>query len=116
MAEEKQEKQIKTPDPNETLEVTLMPSDAIVSKRIYSNFVMVTHSPHDFSLRFCDASPIYDIDKVAANNSIHPAPVVAEIVIPFDVMPNLIKVMQTQYEKYLKGSKGDEDEDEEVSK
>ena len=110
MAEEKQEELVTIPDPNETLEVTVIPSDAIVSKRIYSNFVMVTQSPHDFSLRFCDAPPIYDIDKVV-NNGIHPAPIVAEIIIPFNVMPNLIKVLQTQYEKHLKVSKGDDSEE-----
>ena len=88
-------------DTNETLEISLVPDGTIPSKRIYANFVAINQSAYDFSLRFCDASPIHDIEKTRQNNGVHPAPVVAEIALPFDVIPGLIKALQNQYNRRL---------------
>ena len=82
------------------VEVNLIPSDEIVSNRVYANYVQVAQSPYDFSLRFCDATPISNIEKVIQGGGAYEIPVVAEIAIPFDVMPALIKVLQEQYKKY----------------
>ncbi|MBW2708091.1 MAG: hypothetical protein JRD04_02210 [Deltaproteobacteria bacterium] len=102
MADEKQ------PEVEQSIDVTLAPSDDIIPHRVYSNYVQVTQTPHDYSLRFCDATPIYDVEKVAENDGVFPIPVVAEIVIPLEVMPSLIKTLQAQYEKRLKISKGEQ--------
>ena len=101
MADEKQ------PEVEQSIDVTLAPSDEIIPNRVYSNYVQVAQTPHDYSLRFCDATPIYDTEKVAENNGIFPIPVVAEIIIPLEVMPSLITTLQAQYEKRLKLSKKD---------
>ncbi len=83
----------------ERVEIKVVPDNSGESKRIYANFVAVNQSAYDFSLRFCDASPVHDIKKVMENNRIHLAPVVAEIAIPFEVVPGLIKALQNQLEK-----------------
>ena len=86
-------------DQRERMEISVAPDDTATSRRIYSNFVAVNQSAHDFSLRFCDASPVHDIKKVIDNNGIHLAPVVAEIAIPWEIVPGLIKALQNQYDK-----------------
>lgn len=83
----------------ERFEISVVPDNTIVSKRIYANFVAVNQSAHDFSLRFCDAPPVHDIKKVMDNAGVHPAPVIAEIALPLAVIPALIKALQTQYNK-----------------
>jgi len=85
---------------DKSIKVTMIPSDELMPNRLYSNFVQVTQSPHDFTLRFCDVTPILDVKKVIEDKGVHKIPLVAEIAIPFDLMPNLIKTLQTQYEKY----------------
>lgn len=84
---------------NERVEISVVPDDTIVTKRIYANFVAVNQSAHDFSLRFCDAPPVHDIKKVMEKDGLHPAPVVAEIALPSAVIPALIKALQAQYDK-----------------
>lgn len=69
-----EEKPTATGEPKETLEVSVVPDDAVISKRIYSNFVAVNQSAYDFSLRFCDASPIHDINKVVKKQWDSPFP------------------------------------------
>ena len=85
---------------DKSIEVTMMPSDELIPNRLYSNFVQVTQSPHDFTLQFCDAIPILDVKKVVEDEGVHKIPLVAEIAIPFDLMPDLIKTLQVQYKKY----------------
>ena len=46
------------------IEVKFIPSDELISNRLYANYVQVTHSPFDFTLRFCDAPSILDVKKV----------------------------------------------------
>lgn len=68
--------------------------------RFYSNFIQVQHSPYDFTLRFCDATPIYDMDLVIKEGGNHRVPVIAEAVIPIEVFPLLIKAMTDKYKQY----------------
>ena len=81
------------------IEVDLVPSDEIIPSRLYANYVRVSQSPYDCSLEFCDATPILDVKK-AIDEGIHKIAVVADIVIPFSLMPGLIKALQTEHEKY----------------
>ena len=99
-----------------SIEVTPVPSDELVSNRLYSNYVQVAQSPFDFTLRFCDAPPIYDVKEVAGNGGVFPIPIVTEIVIPFDLMPSLIKALESQYKKHPKFPKGDASGDESKDK
>lgn len=92
------------------IEINLQPTRDIPVTRLYSNHIEVSQSPHDFTLKFCDATPIVDIDEVAKNNYILKIPVVSEIIIPFHVMEPLINVLAEQHEKYKQRFiKSDED-------
>lgn len=84
---------------SEGIEVTLEPNEAIPARRIYSNFIQVAQTPYDFSLKFCDAVPLSGNNDVA-RKIIHPIPIVAEIAIPFNLMPGFINALQTQYKLY----------------
>lgn len=91
----------KAPKPLDTpVEIKLVPSDEIHPTREYSNYILVSHSPHDFSLKFCDATPVTDINKVKQNGGNHYIPVVREIAISPNVIPGLIKALQDQFKKY----------------
>ena len=88
------------------IEVILTPSDELSPNRLHANYVQVAQSPHDFTLRFCDAIPIWDLKKVVENEGIHKIPLVAEIAIPFNLMPSLIEALQTQHKNYKDGIEG----------
>ena len=89
----------KTKNDKGAIEITLKPSADVPLSRLYSNHIEISLSPHDFTLKFCDATPIYNIDK-AKNKIIHEIPIVAEIAIPFHVMKPLIVALQSQYDKH----------------
>ena len=83
------------------IELQIIPSKEIVSKRIYSNFVSINHSQYDSTLTFCDILPIddaqkLDIEKTKKLN----APIQAEIVIPNSLVEPLIEALSKNYEKY----------------
>lgn len=100
------EKKTKTKKIVKGIEVTLTPNSDIPQKRTYSNFIQVAQTPYDFSLMFCDATPIS-----TGNNTdekiIHDIPIVAEIVIPFQLVPGFIKALQVQYSIYKDNIDGD---------
>lgn len=93
--------QKKTADGNE-IEVKLRPSFNIEPTRIYANFAEVSHSPYDFTIRFCDATPINDFQKLKEENGVHDIPVVAEIAVPHTFIPGLINALKSQYDNYQK--------------
>ena len=81
------------------IEVTLEPNETIPARRIYSNFIQVAQTPYDFSLKFCDAIPLL-VSNNAKGKVTHPIPIVAEIAIPFNLMPGFINALQIQYNLY----------------
>lgn len=72
-------------------------------KRIYSNYVQVQHTQADFTLRFCDATPIFDLDELKQNNNTHRIPVLMEVIIPSGAIPNLIAAITKKWEEHQKG-------------
>jgi hypothetical protein len=89
-----------------SIEVDLVPKREIPPSRIYSNFAHVSQTPFDFSIKFCDATPIPAGDNTKGKRR-HEIPIVAEIVIPFGLMPGLINALQTQYNIYKARFGGD---------
>ena len=66
--------------------------------RYYSNHVSLHSTPLDFTLRFCEALPIYEKPKNIHGGKMElKIPIKAEIVIPKEVFPALIKAMQEHY-------------------
>lgn len=90
----------KTESTIEKIEIKIQPTTDIPASRIHSNHVEITQSPYDFTLRFCDATPIYDMKGIEKNKGIHKIPIIAEIAIPFRLMKPLIDALQIQYDKY----------------
>jgi len=84
-----------------TIKLQIIPSKEIASKRIYSNFVSINHSPYDFTLTFCDILPVDDAQKldIKKSNKLN-APIQAEIVIPSSLVEPLIKALSQNYETY----------------
>ncbi|RZB34610.1 MAG: hypothetical protein SRB1_00378 [Desulfobacteraceae bacterium Eth-SRB1] len=82
----------------EGIQVTLEPNENIPPRRIYSNYIHVAQTPYDFSLKFCDAVPL------SGNNTggkvTHSIPIVAEIALPFNLIPGFIDALQAQYKLY----------------
>lgn len=80
------------------LEVKLIPTEDLNINREYANYVEVTQTPYDFTLRFCDATPFKVNTEQLENNSVeHPIPIVADIVIPFQIVPHLINALKSQW-------------------
>jgi len=82
------------------IEIKILPTTDIPASRLHSNHVEVTQSPYDFTLRFCDVTPLYDIKEIEKNKGIHKIPIIAEVAIPFRLMKPLIDALQIQYDEY----------------
>ena len=74
---------------------TIVPDDRTDEPRTYANFCAISHTPFDFTLAFCEVLPLSDKDiKAAEADHIVRAPVRAKIVVPLQVVPNLIAALQ----------------------
>ena len=74
---------------------TIVPDDRGDSPRTYANFCAISHTRFDFTLSFCEVQPLSqrDIEAAEAEHVIK-APVRARIVLPLQVVPNLIAALQ----------------------
>ena len=74
---------------------TIVPDDQGDSPRTYANFCAISHTPFDFTLSFCEVQPLSQRDIEAAEaEHVVKAPVRARIVLPLQVVPNLIAALQ----------------------
>jgi hypothetical protein len=74
---------------------TIVPDDQGDSPRTYANFCAISHTPFDFTLSFCEVQPLMPKDIEAAEQEhVVKAPVRARIVLPLQVVPNLIAALQ----------------------
>jgi Protein of unknown function (DUF3467) len=74
---------------------TIVPDDDGTTPRIYANFCAIAHTPFDFTLSFCEVQPLSqrDIEAAQAEHIVR-APVRAKVVVPLQVLPNLIAALQ----------------------
>jgi len=80
---------------------TIVPDDGANLPRIYSNFCAISHTPFDFTLAFCEVLPLSERDIQAAEaNHVVRAPVRAKVVVPLQVVPNLIAALQEHMRVY----------------
>ena len=80
---------------------TIVPDDSTDGPRAYANFCAVNHTPFDFTITFCEMAPLSEKDVRAAEaEHIVRAPVKARIVVPPQVVPNLIAALQEQFRVY----------------
>jgi hypothetical protein len=74
---------------------TIVPDDSGNPPRTYANFCAISHTPFDFTLAFCEVLPLSEKDVQAAEaDHVVKAPVRAKIVVPLQVVPNLIAALQ----------------------
>ena len=74
---------------------TIVPDDAADVPRTYANFCAISHTPFDFTLAFCEVLPLSEKDIHAAEaQHVVRAPVRSKIVVPLQVVPNLIAALQ----------------------
>ena len=80
---------------------TIVPDDSADVARIYANFCAISHTPFDFTLAFCEVLPLSEKDIQAAEaQHVVRAPVRAKVVVPLQVVPNLIAALQEHMRVY----------------
>ena len=80
---------------------TIVPDDTADLPRTYANFCAISHTPFDFTLAFCEVLPLSerDIQNAEAEHVVR-APVRAKMVVPLQVVPNLIAALQEHMRVY----------------
>jgi len=75
-------------------------------KRVYANYLSVSHDVFGFVLTFCDnhfeAIKKEDLkEKDEEGSYIIKAPIVSQIIVSTNLMPEIIKACQSNYNKFL---------------
>jgi hypothetical protein len=87
----------------EDLKVAIVPYEKEVKDRIYSNYVVIRHTPYDFSLEFCEIPPATEEEsKELERTKQVKAYVRAKIALPVKIIPSLILALDDNYKKYEK--------------
>src|ERR1700751_4599063 len=86
---------------------TIIPDDTTHPWRTYANFCAISHTPFDFTLSFCEVQPLSarDIEAAEADHVIK-APVRAKIVLPLQVVPNLLAALQEHMRMFSESAGG----------
>ncbi len=86
---------------------TIVPDDSEELPRTYANFCAISHTPFDFTLAFCEVLPLSekDIKEAEADHTVK-APVRAKIVVPLQVVPNLIAALQEHMRVFSESTGG----------
>lgn len=80
--------------------ITIIPSLEPKLGRVYSNYVQVSHTKLDFTIRFGDAPPGGDVPRIRQGNKIT-IPNIVEIVVVPNLIPEIIKALETNYNRFL---------------
>jgi hypothetical protein len=84
---------------------TIVPDETADAPRTYANFCAVNHTPFDFTVTFCEMSPLSEKDvKAAESEHMVRAPIRARVVLPVPVIPNLIAALQEQLRIYTESA------------
>jgi hypothetical protein len=81
------------------IEVKVIPSLEPKLGRVYSNYVQVSHSQYDFTIRFGDAPPGGDVDRLRQGDQITIPNIIDIIVVP-NLIPAIINALDTAYKNY----------------
>ncbi len=94
-------------DERKQINFTIIPEDSADERRVYANFCAISHTPFDFTLAFCEVLPLSERDiKNAEAEHIVRAPVRAKIVVPLQVVPNLIAALQEHMRVFSESTGG----------
>jgi hypothetical protein len=88
-------------DQRKQINFTIVPDEGEPGPRTYSNFCAISHTPFDFTLTFCEVLPLSerDLHEAESEHTVR-APVRARIVVPVQVVPNLIAALQEHMRVY----------------
>jgi hypothetical protein len=81
---------------------TIVPDeDGAPGTRVYANFCAIAHTPFDFTLTFCEVTPLSprDVQQAEAEGVVR-APVKTRIVAPVQFIPQLIAALQEHLRVY----------------
>ena len=80
---------------------TIVADEKTGPPRVYANFCAIAHTPFDFTLTFCEVTPLSprDIHNAETDHVVR-APVKARIVAPVQFIPNLIAALQEHMRVY----------------
>src|SRR5437763_10453149 len=77
---------------------TILPEEDSTTPRTYANFCSIAHTPFDFTLSFCEVMPLSEREiKEAETEHVVRAPIKAKIVVPPQLVPNLIAALQENW-------------------
>ncbi len=80
---------------------TIVPDETSDQSRTYANFCAVNHTPFDFTLTFCEMTPLSEKDiRAAEAEHVVRAAVKSRVVVPVQVVPTLIAALQEQLRIY----------------
>jgi hypothetical protein len=81
---------------------TIVPDeDSYEPRRTYANFCAIAHTPFDFTLTFCEVTPLSPNDvKQAENEGVVRAPIKARIVAPVPFVAQLVAALQEHLRVY----------------
>ena len=80
---------------------TIVADESTGPQRIYANFCAIAHTPFDFTLTFCEVTPLSEQDiRHAESEHVVRAPVKARIVAPVPFIPQLIAALQEHMRVY----------------
>lgn len=90
--------------------IELIPAPEPKFGRAYTNFALISHSPWDFTIAFCEAPSITNLERLKQSGGKVEVPNVIEMIISPNFMPQLIEALKINYERYMKqhGEKADE--------
>jgi hypothetical protein len=85
---------------------TVLPDDPENKEpRVYANFCAIAHTPFDFTLTFCEVMPLSEQDiRNAEQEQVIKAPVRAKVVVPIQLIPNLVAALQEHLRVFSEGN------------
>ncbi|MBU4233908.1 MAG: DUF3467 domain-containing protein [Proteobacteria bacterium] len=97
----------KTAPERKAVTISLTPSLEPKLGRVYSNYVQVAHTQYEFTIRFGDFSPLRseDLVKQKSGDKII-VPNIVEIIITPDLIPEVMKALETNYTRFLENFRG----------
>lgn len=84
----------------ETITLEIIPSIEPKLGRVYSNYIQISHSPWDFTIRFADAPSGSDAKELKQGIKLK-IPTVVDVVVVPTLIPGLIQALEANYKKYL---------------
>ncbi len=80
---------------------TIVADEKTGPQRVYANFCAIAHTPFDFTLTFCEVTPLSEEDIARAQTEhIVRAPVKVRVVAPVPFIPQLIAALQEHMRVY----------------